>query len=151
MSQDNDSISFDDEPIDLESLDDKPVSIEGPGDQPISIESPVDEPIKIEEPEDEPLTIAEGSSGRSISHTAGIRGAAAGGFSFSRPMQATGKGATRCRIFRSKISVPAIEGLQEHINEWLDSDDIDVKDVGHLIGTMHGKIDEDNIIVLVWY
>jgi len=131
MSQDNDSISFDDEPIDLEGLDDKP--------------------LKIEEPDDEPLTIAEEGSGRAISHTAGIRGAAAEGFSFSRPMQQTGNGATRCRVFRSKISVPAIESLEEHINEWLDSDDIDVKNIGHLIGTMHGKIDEDNIIVLVWY
>ena len=131
MSQDNDSISFDDEPIDLEGLDEKPLSIKNP--------------------DDEPLTIAEESSGRAISHTAGIRGAAAEGFNFSRPMQASGKGATRCRIFRSKISVPAIESLEEHINEWLDSDDIDVKDVGHLIGTMHGKIDEDNIVVLVWY
>lgn len=131
MNQDNDSISFDDEPI----------SIEGPDDQPISIGDPVEEP----------LTISEESSGRSISHTAGIRGAAADGFSFSRPMQQTGKGATRCRIFRSKISVPAIESLEEHINEWLESDDIDVKEVGHLIGTMHGKIDEDNIIILAWY
>ncbi len=131
MSQDNDSIQFDDEPI----------SIEGPDDQPLGIEGR----------DEEPLTISEGSSGRAISHTAGIRGAAGGGFSFSRPMQKTGTGATRCRIFRSKISVPAIEALQEHINEWLDSDDIDVKEVGHLIGTMHGKIDEDNIIVLAWY
>ncbi|MDP6544844.1 MAG: hypothetical protein QGH60_12690 [Phycisphaerae bacterium] len=139
MSQDNDSISFDDEPISIEGDDDV-----------ISIES-ADEPLSIEEPEDEPLTIAEESSGRSISHTAGIRGNAVAGFSFSRPMQQSGQGATRCRIFRSKISVPAIEGLQDHINEWLDSDDIDVKDVGHLIGTMHGKIDEDNVIVLIWY
>jgi len=131
MNQDNDSISFDDEPI----------SIEGSDDQPISIGGPVEEP----------LAISEESSGRSISHTAGIRGAAADGFSFSRPMQRTGKGATRCRIFRSKISVPAIESLEEHINEWLESDDIDVKEVGHLIGTMHGKIDEDNIIILAWY
>ena len=131
MSQDNDSISFDDEPIDLEGLDEKPLS--------------------IKDPDDEPLTITEESSGRAISHTAGIRGAAAEGFNFSRPIQASGKGATRCRIFRSKISVPAIESLEEHINEWLDSDDIDVKNVGHLIGTMHGKIDEDNIVVLVWY
>ena len=130
MNQDNDSIHFDDEPI--------------------SIEGPADEPLSIEGPDEEPLSISEGSSGRAISHTAGIRGAAEG-FSFSRPMQKTGQGATRCRIFRSKISVPAIEALQEHINEWLESDDIDVKEVGHLIGTMHGKIDEDNIIVLAWY
>lgn len=141
MSQDNESIPFEDEPIDLAGLGSEPVSIEGADDAPISIEGP----------EEEPLTIAEGTSGRSISHTSGIRGAAAEGFQFSRPMQNSGKGATRCRVFRSKISVPAIEGLQEHINEWLDSDDIDVKDVGHLIGTMHGKIDEDNIIVMVWY
>jgi len=106
MSQDNDSISFDDEPIELEDLDDKPISIEGADDKPLSVE-----------PDDEPLTIAEESSGRAISHTAGIRGAGAEGFN----------------------------------NEWLDSDDIDVKEVGHLIGTMHGKIDEDNIIVMVWY
>ena len=130
MSQDNDSIPFDDEPISIEAPDAKAPSIEG---------------------DEEPLTIAEGSSGRAISHTAGIRGGAAEGFSFSRPLQKTGQGATRCRIFRSKISVPAVEGLQEHINEWLDSDDIDVKEVGHLIGTMHGKVDEDNVIVLIWY
>jgi len=121
MSQDNDSIPFDDAPI----------SIEGP--------------------DEEPLTITEGTSGRAISHTAGIRGADAEGHQFSRPMRDTGTGATRCRIFRSKVSVPAVESLEEHINDWLDSSDIDVKDVGHLIGTMHGKIDEDNIIVMVWY
>ncbi|MDP6636305.1 MAG: hypothetical protein QGG42_15500 [Phycisphaerae bacterium] len=130
MSQDNDSIPFDDEPISIE---------------------PADEPISIEGADEEPLTIAEGSSGRSISHAAGIRGTGATGHSFSRPMQQSGTGATRCRIFRSKISVPAVESLEEHINDWLDSDDIDVKEVGHLIGTMHGKSDEDNIIVLVWY
>ena len=121
MSQDNDNIPFDDEPISIEGSD------------------------------EEPLGISEGSSGRAISHTAGIRGGTAEGFSFSRPMQTTGQGATRCRVFRSKISQPAVESLEEHINEWLDSDDIDVKEVGHLIGTMHGKTDEDNIIVMIWY
>ena len=121
MSQDNDSMPLDDEPIGIVGSD------------------------------EEPLTISEGSSGRAISHTAGIRGGAAEGFAFSRPLQKTGQGATRCRVFRSKISVPAIEGLEEHINEWLDSDEINVKEVGHLIGTMHGKIDEDNMIIMVWY
>ncbi|MDP6047784.1 MAG: hypothetical protein QGG25_19390 [Phycisphaerae bacterium] len=140
MSQDNDSIPFDDEPISLEG-----------GDDPSRIESSA-QPISIQPPqEEEPLTISEGTSTRSISHTGEIRGKASEGHRFSRPMQQSGKGATRCRIFRSKISVPAVEGLQEHINDWLDSDDIDVKDVGHLIGTMHGKIDEDNIIVMIWY
>jgi len=139
MSQENDSIPFDDEPIRLEDAGD-PVSIE-----------PAEEPIRMDPPEEEPLTIEATASTHSISHTRGIRGAAAEGHQFSRPMQQTGQGATRCRIFRSKISVPAVESLEEHINDWLDSDDIDVKEVGHLIGTMHGKTDEDNVIVLVWY
>ena len=121
MSQDNDSISFD------------------------------DEPIRIAGPDEEPLGIAEESSARSISHTAGLSSDSDEGHRFSRPMQKTGTGATRCRIFRSKISVPAIETLEENINEWLDSDDIDVKNVGHLIGKMHGKTDDDCIIVMAWY
>ena len=137
MNQDNDRIPFDDEPIIIENADEPSVIRHAP------------EPIRVEE--EEPLTIAEESSGRAISHTAGISRGDGDGYSFSRPMQQTGKGATRCRIFRSKISQPAIEGLEEHINDWLDSDDIDVKDIGHLIGTMHGKTDEDNIIVMVWY
>ena len=132
MSQDNDSIPFEDEPINLED-----------GDDPILIQPKAEE--------EEPLTISEGTSTHSISHTRGIRGNASEGYQFSRPMQQSGKGATRCHIFRSKISVPAVESLEEHINDWLDSDDIDVKEVGHLIGTMHGKTDEDNIIVMVWY
>jgi hypothetical protein len=131
MTEDNESIPFDDEPL--------------------SIEPAGDEPLSIEPAEDEPLSISGEGSGRSISHLAGASDAATKGFSFSRPMQQSGKGATRCRIFRSKISVLAIEGLEEHINEWLDADDIDVKEVGHLIGTMRGKVDEDNIVVLVWY
>ncbi|MBT3200106.1 MAG: hypothetical protein HN350_09335 [Phycisphaerales bacterium] len=139
MNQDNDSISFDDEPISIEGNDDPIVIKHAP------------EPISIAPVEEEPLTIAEGGSGRSISHTRGGTTLGAKGHKFSRPMQQSGKGATRCRIFRSKISVPAVESLEEHINEWLDSDDIDVKDVGHMIGTMHGKSDEDNIIITVWY
>jgi len=148
MNQDNDSISFDDEPISIED-NDEPISIIG-DDEPIIIED-VAAPVSIAPVEEEPLTISEGSSGRSISHTRGGTTLGAKGHQFSRPMQQSGKGATRCRIFRSKISVPAVESLEEHINEWLDSDDIDVKDVGHMIGTMHGKSDEDNIIITVWY
>ncbi|MCP4375505.1 MAG: hypothetical protein GY794_04935 [bacterium] len=131
MIEDNESIPFDDEPLSLEPEDDKP--------------------LNIEPEEEQPLTISGESSGRSISHLSNVGGSAGGGFNFSRPMQQTGKGATRCRIFRSKISVIAIESLEQHINEWLESDDIDVKEVGHLIGTMHGKLDEDNVIVMVWY
>jgi len=141
MTQDNDSIPIDDEPISLEGLDEGPINIEGADDGPIGIEGPDEEPISLE---------AEGPSGMSISHKVSVRGAA-GEHQFKRPLQTTGTGATRCRVFRSKISVPALEGVQESINTWLDSDAIDVKHVGHVIGTMHGKTDEDNFIIMVWY
>jgi len=145
MTQDNDRIPIEEEPISLEGLDDGPSTVEiADDDSPISIEGVDDEPISLE---------AEGPSGMSISHKASVRGggAATGEHEFKRPLQTTGTGASRCRVFRSKISVPALEGLQEHVNTWLDSDEIDVKHVGHVIGTMHGKIDEDNFIVMVWY
>jgi hypothetical protein len=121
MSQDNDRIPFENEPSSIAGSD------------------------------EETLSISEKNSGRSISHNANLSGDLPEGHQFSRPMRTTGTGATRCRIFRSKISIPAIESLEEHINEWLDSDDIDVKDIGHLVGKMHGKTDEDCIIVMAWY
>ena len=41
--------------------------------------------------------------------------------------------------------------MQRQINEWLDSDEIEVKQVGHLIGTMEGKRPEPNLRVMIWY
>jgi len=63
----------------------------------------------------------------------------------------TGQGATRCRIFHSKIAAAPLENMEQAINEWLDSEKIEVKNVGHVIGTMEGKRPEPNVIVMVWY
>ena len=41
--------------------------------------------------------------------------------------------------------------MQESINEWIDGDKIEVKEVGHLIGVMEGKTPEPNMIIMVWY
>ncbi len=71
---------------------------------------------------------------------------------FNRPLNVTGKGATRCRMFHCKIADSSIEHMEETINEWIDSnEDIEVKHVGHMVGTMTGKKAEPNIIVTVWY
>jgi hypothetical protein len=70
---------------------------------------------------------------------------------FKRPLNVTGTGATRCRIFNSKVALTSIEAMQTKINEWLDSENIDVKHVGQLIGTVEGKIAEPNVLVFVWY
>ena len=63
----------------------------------------------------------------------------------------TGTGAVRCKLFHSKITVAALEHMTSTINEWLDSDEIEVKYIGQVIGTMEGKKPEPNVIITVWY
>lgn len=117
--------------------DESAISIEG-GDEPLSLD---EKPISLE-------TGAEGPS--AIRQSAGAR-TAAGEFEFKRPLQTTGTGASRFKLFRSKISVPALEGLEKQINAFLESDEIDVKYVGHTIAGVQGKTLEDNLLVMVWY
>lgn len=70
---------------------------------------------------------------------------------FKRPLNVTGTGATRCRIFNAKIALAALQNMEGTINDWLDNEKIEVKDVGHLIGIMEGKRPEPNLLVMVWY
>jgi hypothetical protein len=70
---------------------------------------------------------------------------------FKRPPNLTGQGATRCRIFFTKIAPPALEYMESQINDWLDSEEIEVKEVGHIIGNMVTKTVDPNLIVMVWY
>jgi len=71
---------------------------------------------------------------------------------FHRQPTLTGAGAVRCRLFNSKLSVSAMEHMVNTINEWLDANQIEVKQVGQVVGTMEGKTtQESNLIVTVWY
>ena len=70
---------------------------------------------------------------------------------FKRDVNLDGTGATRCRLFTSKISLGSLTHMEEMVNEWLDGENIEIKHVGHVIGTMEGKRAEDNLMVLVWY
>lgn len=70
---------------------------------------------------------------------------------FKRTPAVSGQGAVRCRVFHSKIAVSSMDYMQNQINEWLDNDNIEVKHVGHVIGTLEGKTPEPNVIVMVWY
>jgi len=70
---------------------------------------------------------------------------------FSRELNLPGTGATRCRIFHSKIQLSSLEYMETQINEWLDGEKIEIKHVGHVIGTMEGKRPEPNMVVMVWY
>ncbi len=107
-----------------------------------------DEPIKLVE---EPIAIEESSGKPAQRYTHIGRLGAAKAVEYKRALNITGKGATRCRIFHSRIAVDSLESMESRINEWLDGEEIDIKQVGHLIGTMEGKTPRPNIVVMVWY
>lgn len=70
---------------------------------------------------------------------------------YKRVPKVGGDGAIRCRIFYSKIAVNALEHLEGQINDWLDAENIEVKQVSQIIGNMVGKTSEPNLIVTVWF
>ena len=70
---------------------------------------------------------------------------------YARALNVDGSGATRCRIFHSKIAVASLSFMEKQINEWLDGDQIEIKQIGHVIGIMEGKRPEPNLMVVVWY
>jgi hypothetical protein len=70
---------------------------------------------------------------------------------FKRPLNLSGQGATRCRMFHCKVAESSMAHLENQINDWLDSEHVEVKHVGHVVGMMEGKHTEPNVIVMVWY
>jgi hypothetical protein len=126
--------------------------------EPLALDTDEEEPLVLqEEPEaeeDEPISLVDEEEAGSDSVRAFGSAAVAGKHAekqFKRPLNLTGKGATRCRLFHSKIAQAPLEHMQEAINEWLDSEECEVKHVGHMIGTLEGKRPEPNIFVMVWY
>ena len=126
--------------------DDEPLSLDGE-EEPMSVTSGEDEPISLVEPETAGTEYAPGSV-RAFGVVGGSEGAAT---QLKRALNTDGSGATRCRVFHSKIAIASLEFMEKQINEWLDSETIEIKHVGHLIGTMEGKRPEPNMIVMVWY
>ena len=103
---------------------------------------------------DEPLTLIdddETGSGASKIQAIGQGALHAAATQFKRPLNITGTGATRCRIFHSKISPVPMEYLEKLINEWIDNSDIEVKFVHQAVGMLEGKRAEPALIVSVWY
>jgi len=125
-----------------------------PEDEPISLDGD-DEHISLD---DEPISLVDSAGASEFAEGGGMQafgmGAQAPGAEerqYKRPLNTNGTGATRCRVFHSKIAVASLEFMEHQINDWLDSDEIEVKDVGHIIGIMEGKRPEPNLMVVVWY
>jgi hypothetical protein len=102
---------------------------------------------------EEPLTLIDGGAGEGASKIQAIGQGAlhAAATEFKRPVNTTGAGATRCRIFHCKISPVPMEYLEKQINEWIDNCDIEVKFVTKVVGMLEGKRAEPALIVSVWY
>lgn len=117
-----------------------------------NILEPEEESIHIEG-DDEPLGLVGASEGAPEGLGLKVMGATetVAATHFKRPLNANGTGATRFRVFHSKISIAPLENLEHSINSWIDGDKIEVKHVGHLIGTMEGKRPEPNLLVMIWY
>jgi hypothetical protein len=134
-------------------------SLIDPDDEPISLD---DEPIKLDEGaskplagEDEPISLVDSDDAGHFAgpavKTFGVDAGPGAQIQFKRALNADGSGATRCRLFHSKIAVASLEFMEHQINEWLDSEKLEVKHVSQIIGTMEGKRPEPNLMVIVWY
>ena len=113
--------------------------------EPISLDSDDEAPLSLVETEE--LAAAEmrafGAGARSLHQQSQ--------YQFRRQLNLDGSGATRCRIFHCKVAPASLEHMQEAINEWIDSDEIEVKHVSQVVGTMEGKTPEPNVILTIWY
>lgn len=119
-----------------------------------NVNPPDEEPISLESDEEEPISLVEpGDTTEGPSKLRAIGAAAAGEkhAEFKRPLNLDGAGATRCRMFRTKLAIASLEALETQINDWLDGQQIEVKHVSQVIGTVQGKMPEPNLIVTVWY
>ena len=140
-----DPLSIEPDPL---SIEPDPLSIRpepAAGAAPMSVDD--DEPISLVEGSDA-STVEEGLSKvrqlemeRKKSHEVTLK----------RDMNLTGTGATRCRVFYCRFAVEAIENMQARINEWIDSDEIEIKHVSQTTAVMEGKNPKPNMFITVWY
>ena len=116
-----------------------------------------DGPIRLDEDDDAPLKVEEDAPTPSIraqkkrAFGSVTQADALHKTDFQRPMNLTGQGATRCRIFHCKVAPGSLTHMEAEINNWIDGEEIEVKHVGHVVGTMEGKHAEPNVVVMVWY
>jgi len=139
------------------SRPDEPVPLELEPDDVMPAPPAPPPPPKAKAPDDEPISladVAESESGVSkikIGRALGDAAKKAVKAEYKRKLNLTGQGATRCRIFHSKIALSPLENMEKHINEWLDSEEIEIKHITEVVGVLEGKVAEPNLIVMVWY
>lgn len=117
---------------------------------------PADEIEPIEAVDEEPLVLAiepdhESDFAKPMVRKPAGAGANLRAVDFSRPVNLNGCGATRVRIFHSRIALEPLDNMEKRINEWIDGQDIEVKHIGQSIAVMEGKSARPNLVVTLWY
>jgi len=129
-------LTSDKEPIPLESVPDPQAQSDDENPEPISLAGS-DEPAG-------PSKIQTFESSSGLKAVAGVQ--------LKRPLNATGRGATRVRTFHTKLNHAALAFLDNQVNEWIDAhDDVEVKFCSSTIGVVEGKKAEPHLIITVWY
>lgn len=71
---------------------------------------------------------------------------------YKRPIDPMAIGASRCRVFHTKLSQGALDFMNNQVNEWLDGNtDIAIKFAMTTVGPFEGKHTEPNLILTVFY
>jgi len=74
------------------------------------------------------------------------------GASYQRPLNPTGRGATRIRTFHAKLTDGAVHHLDQQINLWLDShSEVEIKFAQSTVGVFEGKHTEPSLILTIFY
>ena len=121
---------------------------------PVAIPVAIPVPPSSRQDDDEPIALVDDFEHVTSVHHTGEDKASTLGLDkkeFKRPLNVNGSGATRCRLFKSKIAEGPLEHLEVMINEWLDAEEIEIKQVNQCIGTLEGKRAVENLFIFVWY
>ncbi|NLX06185.1 MAG: hypothetical protein GXY33_13685 [Phycisphaerae bacterium] len=110
--------------------------------------------------QEEPLSLVDEddmdkSSSRIIKAMGAGGVASQGGFDDSklaRAVNKSGTGATRVRIFHTKMNDGAVNFMSQTINEWVDQNpEVEIKIVESTVGVWEGKHPEPHLILTIWY
>lgn len=71
---------------------------------------------------------------------------------YTRPLNKTGAGATRCRTFHAKLADEAVRHMDLQINEWCEQHpEVEIKSSTSTVGLWTGKHAEPNLIITIFY
>lgn len=138
-----------------------PVPVPPPGaESPAEGDAQDHEPVPVPPPaakkaEETPIQLVEADDVKPAKRKAFGSAAARAGFAikteFQRDLNLDGTGATRCKLFHSRIADGPLLHMETLINEWLDENEIEVKFATQTIGMMEGKRSEPNLLMMIWY